>query len=137
MSAYGGIGGGLRLTFTREGFSWCGELGVGVGVTAELDPFSDLDKETVGVFGEAKLDLLGIAGVKVKAEVTNPCGTGAGPSDGDYDVSFKPEVCLALVCTSGDNLKGKGDPTKLMPKFKPEIGASAKAGTKACAQLKW
>ena len=101
-----------------------------------VDGRAVVDKETIGLFGEAKVEVLGLANVKLKAEVTNPCGIGAGPRDGDYDVTFKPEACLAVVCTNFDNVKGKGDPTKV-PAFKPEIGLSAKAGTKACAQIKW
>src|SRR3954452_7238264 len=137
FAAYDGIGGGLKLNFTSEGMSWCGELGFGVGVSAEIDPSNKLDKETIGLMADAKLDFFGLANVKLKGEVTNPCGLGAGPRDGDYDTKFGPEGCVAWVCTNGDTVKGKFNPQKLMPKFKPEIGLSAKAGFKVCQQIKW
>jgi RHS repeat-associated protein len=137
FSAYDGVGGGLKLNFTSEGMSWCGELGFGVGVSAEIDPSDKLDKETIGLMADAKLDFFGLANVKLKGEVTNPCGLGAGPRDGDYDTKFGPEGCVAWVCTNGDSVKGKFNPQKLMPKFKPEIGLSAKAGFKVCQQIKW
>jgi RHS repeat-associated protein len=137
LSAYEGVGGGIKLSFTDEGMSWCGELGFGAGVSAEFDPSSKLDEETIGLFASAKIDFFGLANIGVKGEVTNPCGLGAGPRDGDYDTKFAPEGCVAWVCTNGDTVKGKFNPTKLMPKFKPEIGASAKAGFKVCQQIKW
>jgi RHS repeat-associated protein len=140
LSAYGGVGGGIKLSFARRGFSWCGELGVGAGGTAELDFKSGLDADTMGVFGEAKADVLGLASLKLKGEVTNPCGHGAGPRDGDYDVKFTPEACLAFACTNFDNVKVKGSTTpkfKFKPEFKPAIGLSAKAGAKVCSQITW
>jgi RHS repeat-associated protein len=139
FSAYQVVGGGLKLTFSREGFSWCGELGFGVGMTLEADLTTNrLDKDTIGVFAEAKASLLGLATARLKGEVTNPCGTGAGPADGDYDFKLKPEACLAFACTNFDNFKLKGNPENpVIPKFKPEIGVSAKAGVKGCSQILW
>jgi hypothetical protein len=93
--------------------------------------------ETLGFFACANIDLFGLAKVGVKGVVTNRWGLGAGPRDGVYDTKFSPEGCVAWACTNGDNVKGKINPTKPIPKFKPEIGLSAKAGFKVCQQIKW
>jgi hypothetical protein len=53
-------------------------------------------------------------------------------------VKLKPEACLAFACTNFDNVKLKGNPASpVIPKFKPEIGLSAKAGVKGCSQVLW
>ena len=138
LAAYAGVGGGLKFSFTREGFSWCGQVGFGGGINLTVDAEGGLDHEALGVFAEAKASVLGIATVKGKIEALNPCGV--GPGNGDVDVKFKSEACIGPACTDADHAYMKLDPTqpeKFIPSLKPEIGISGKVGVKACAQVLW
>ncbi len=65
-SAYGGVGGGIKLTIDSTGFKVCGELGFGAGASIEVDPFEEVGDVDVkpAIVGEVGLGPFG-AGIEV------------------------------------------------------------------------
>lgn len=138
-SGYYGLGGGGKVCLTKEGFSSCIEVGVGIGGGFEINPFEDLSasgpelelalKGAVGPvgltlggklndkWGGGCLDPSGIAKLSVgpfTADLTNP-------SESSFDIESKdiPKVFLDTAVKSA----------------KIQLEAAAKA--KACMQYKW
>jgi RHS repeat-associated protein len=54
-SAYEGIGGGAQLCFDDKGFSVCGELGLGVGQSYELNAFGNIADNGISTVGEVQV----------------------------------------------------------------------------------
>ncbi|MBK6688759.1 MAG: hypothetical protein IPG45_30075 [Deltaproteobacteria bacterium] len=84
-SAFGGIGGGGKFCITKEKISVCGELGFGAGVAADVQPWANVDGNTVSM--EAALK----AGV-------GPLGTGCEASYGvNLDKIGGADPCRFMV----------------------------------------
>jgi RHS repeat-associated protein len=136
MSAYEGVGGGFSVSFTSVGFSWCGELGLGIGKSVGVDPFGDLEEAG----GSLNLELGGsvgfLSGSLGYSEKTKGGGLSGCPG------KFSPEFCAGPFCTSGNNLKVSGDPgnrkSSISDLFKATgVDMQAKMTYKHCAQFKW
>ena len=131
LNTYDGIGGGLRLTFTRQGFSWCGELGFGAGTSFELDPSSGLDKEGGSLKAETGVEIGPLISTKLKGQIS---------LDGCQG-KITPELCVVGSCWGEGRPKYKVDPSKmidgdkLLKSFK--VGVSSKATYKQCAAVNW
>jgi RHS repeat-associated protein len=139
LSAYKGIGGGISLAFTSEGFSVCGEVGVGVEASLEFNPEAGLEAPRYGLFGEAELDMGGIASASLQMEHVIPCAPGSKPTTpGRRDLKFKPEICITYLCAEGSEVKASGDPWKeFKPKLEPGFGFGGKVGARVCNQVRW
>lgn len=142
LSAYEGVGGGITLAITDAGISWCGEVGVGVEASIEFNPEAGLEDPRYGLFGEAELEIGGIASASLKLEHVIPCAPGSKPTTpGRRDFKFKPEVCFTFLCAEGGDFKAKGKPTldwqEFKPKYEPGFGVGGKAGARVCNQVRW
>jgi RHS repeat-associated protein len=143
-SAYGGLGGGAQVCLTDEGYSVCGELGVGTGGSVEISPDGDLANSRGGIVAE----------IKVKA---GPIGAGAGIElKSNVDADGTLPKCGAPTLKFGSKLEGQvGDNLSVTlnhkgeVKFKkkiPDLPSLAKSGSvsvggkvavKLCGKGKW
>jgi RHS repeat-associated protein len=114
VSAYDVLGGGIRLTIDSTGFKICGELGVGIGASLELDPLEEVgDVSTkVKLIGEVSLGPIG-AGLElgssggcltldpsvklgpVKAKFEGKSGDFTGTEESNFDFDLNAEAKLA------------------------------------------
>jgi YD repeat-containing protein len=95
-SAYGGFGGGGKLSITTEGISVCAEVGFGIGAGGSMDPFDDLESDSSTVFSEASAKV-GPLSVGIKAELDD-CGK----------ATIERKGCLGPLC--GKRKTEFGDP---------------------------
>jgi hypothetical protein len=58
-SLYAGFGGGLSLTFTRNGIGICSEGGLGEGVGIDVDPWATLPRDETTLVGGLGVGALG------------------------------------------------------------------------------
>ena len=140
LSAYKGIGGGISLAINDVGISWCGEVGVGVEASLEFNPEAGLEDPRYGLFGEAELDMGGIASMSLQMEHVIPCAPGSKPTKpGRRDLRIKPEICITYLCAEGSEVKASGNPDwkEFKPKFEPGFGFGGKAGARVCNQVRW
>lgn len=148
-SAFLGIGGGGKFCITKDKLSVCGELGFGAGASADVQPWSNVDGNTISMDAALKLGV-------------GPLGTGC---EGSYGVNLDkiggPDPCRFLTdvdCKSsafgadysmikgqeGDGI-GPLDIANLAQKDAINtnsldakgIEVQAKLSAKACAQAGW
>ena len=148
-SAFAGIGGGGKFCITKDKISVCGELGFGAGVSADVQPWANVDGNTISLDAAAKAGL-------------GPLGTGC---EGSYGVNLDKiggaDPCRFLTdfdCKSsafgadysmikgqeGDGV-GPVDIANLVQKDAVNTRAlnakgieiQAKASAKACGQASW
>jgi RHS repeat-associated protein len=127
-SAFAGIGGGIQGCLTDEGFSWCGEIGVGAGGGLDLQPLAGLAKEggEVEFALKASLGIFGVeSGFKVNtcAEFTPTASIGAGP--------FTRSV------NNDDSKFSEGPAEGPRNKARLKSGVEGKLSYKQCAQVKF
>jgi RHS repeat-associated protein len=134
LSAYGGLGGGLKLSWTKEGFSFCSEVGAGAGVEFEFDPESDLDEPGDGLFGELEFNGAGFIKAKLKGQLGGATICGLLTPE-PLPNKFEPEFCVGPACVSEGRPIFNWDGQ--IPNFEPKVGIAAKAGYKACGAGKW
>ena len=88
---------GIKFALTTQGFSFCGEAGVGIGVGIEVDPLEGLDKNgQTSIVAEVGTQLgpVGVSG-KLERELTD------GPCPGETKGEVKG--CVAVLCGKVNN----------------------------------
>ncbi|HEX2911525.1 MAG TPA: RHS repeat-associated core domain-containing protein [Chloroflexia bacterium] len=143
-SAYGGLGGGAQVCLTDEGYSVCGELGVGTGGSGEVSPDGDLASSRGGIVAEVKVKAGPIgagAGVELKSNVD---ADGTLPKCGAPTLKFGTKIEGQVGDSLSISLNNKGE-VKVKKKI-PDLPSLAKSGTvsvgakvavKLCGKGKW
>ncbi len=119
-SAYVKFGGGGKVCFDDEGFSLCAEVGFGIGMGYEVDPFGGLDQD----------------GTKIKAEAkcqAGPVGAGMGGSFDECGFKAEGKLCGGPLCFKANS---DGDIGGQVENFEFGLGCEAKVAGEACMQIK-
>jgi hypothetical protein len=130
VSAYLGIGGGVNFGFGWDGWSYCGEMGVGLGVSAEADPFADPAEAGDTNFGEAG-GKAGFWGGGLAAEQSD-C-----PPYGESDVKVTAKVSGGPITVAVDSENGMAKPAVSGSADAIELKAQGKAGKRRCINGSW
>ncbi|MDQ6423553.1 fibronectin type III domain-containing protein [Paenibacillus sp. LHD-117] len=134
-SAYGGVGGGVKVCLSDEGFSVCGELGLGAGAGVEVSPFEDLSKNEIGleVAGKAQIGPITFkAGVEMKDRLLDG-GCASAKLTGKISAAG---ATIDLVDPTKSTIKA--DPREIMKDLtKTGFKAEAAAKVKSCGQYRW
>ena len=88
VSGYDGIGGGVSISWGKDGFSFCAEVGVGEGVDASYSPNAPADPSHV--YEEASYKMT------------------AGPYSEEFKVGIESSPCGPKVTASGSASYGPG-----------------------------
>ncbi len=146
-SGFLGIGGGGKVCVTPDGVSACGELGVGLGESIDVNPWGNLDGDFFGTEAGLKANVLGIAsaGCEGSYGFSNLDDIGLDPckqsTDGDCKAGLLGNELSAFKGMPGDSV-GLWDAYKnadsLLTKreFKPKVfELQGKVTAKLCAKL--
>lgn len=126
LSGYAGIGVGSTICVTREGISRCDELGLGVGVNANLDLFGDLAEERFYIHAEASAS-------------AGPFQLGYEADVGECGFDHGPKCQVAMIDCSDGSLDLDYDTRSLRDLSRGLIkgGASARVNFVNCNVLRW
>lgn len=134
-SAYSGVGVGGALGIDFTGISFCGEVGLGIGVGASVDPFGGIDRAGTIIEADASVSV-GPASVGVSVQLDN-CGS----------LSGAVQACAGPLCAQvgadDEGLHGgvsitDGILAGIKKAFKGTgVKAEAKIAAKKCWQYKW
>ena len=92
---YAGAGGGIKIGFDAEEFSFCGEIGLGLGAGVVVDPAEPIDGDSTSVMAEISAEK-GPLGGSVKAELDD-CGR----------ASVEGKACFGPFCAKAKKTFGK------------------------------
>jgi RHS repeat-associated protein len=129
VSAYAGIGAGVKLSVTRNGISWCGELGAGIGADVDVRPFDDALDPTgasTKIFGEIGFDPLFSLGGELRL-----CQDGSS--------SFTPQVNIGPARFEPGKPPGQGMGVTNSWPLGSDFGFSGEVGIAGsfCGQVTW
>jgi RHS repeat-associated protein len=131
-STYDGIGVGGKISITGDGFSICGEIGLGVGDALVVDPFGGLDRTGTSVVAEA-----------IVSDGTQSIGVG-GELDDRGCAMGEAKACVGPLCAKAGTEENGAEYRRSKGKelFKDALGdleleAEAKVAAKFCGQVKW
>jgi hypothetical protein len=118
----------VQFAFEDGGWSYCGEMGVGLGVAAEADPFADAAEAGDSTFGEAG-GKAGFWGGSLGAEQSD-C-----PPYGESPVKITGKVSGGPISVAVDSEGGFSDPNVSAGADAIELSAQGKAGKKRCIKM--
>jgi RHS repeat-associated protein len=145
-SGFSVVGGGGKLCLNKDGFSACGELGVGVGGSTDLNPWGGLDNTFQGLNVAATAKAGPLASLSAEADIGNYGDPYEGGSQLCTRANFQLKGSIGPIEMSSANL---GDPkfdfnTYGELKDAYEAGSldakaalEAKATYKVCGQRGW
>lgn len=132
-SAYDGIGGGIKFSFTDQGMSFCAEIGFGLGDSFEFNPTGDLDDDGVSLDGSLAGKLGPFGGLESGFSIKE-CA----------NIEKKVKACAGPFCaetpwkgTTPQETKGKIEAGTDINKLNPEFKVEGKIAANFCAQSRW